>query len=341
MVTLNSVLVVGPTGSVGLALCKRLIEQLPSFKRIAAFNNTERPAGPAKQAILDELHQSGMEIVSGTYNDVSAFRGFEVVMMPLGNSGNFLQPQIIDTAIKAGIRHFYPSEFGGDITVGDNWNQRYYRDKVLTREYLQKCNSELRQHGDGIGWSLVCIGRFMEWSITPYFGWDHINHTAEIYGDENGRQSLIALDELVYHQDLIFKIQTNVHDSVAAFTVLTLLDPFDVEDSRSCQRTYRFAQSSPTWKELFGIMEKVTGHPYRVTYRPVSEAQELQRRAKEMGDEKLESAASHRLVQGTEGTLLPQPWDNSKFPEISKIRGVEEVLKEAFHSEKYKSFYGL
>ena len=133
-----------------------------------------------------------------------------------------------------------------------------------------------------------------------------------------------------------------MHDSVAEFTVLTLLDPFDAEDPHSCQRTYRFSQASPTWKELFGIIEKVTGQPYQVTYRSVSEARELERRAKEMGDEKLESAASHRLVQGTEGTLLPQPWDNYKFPETAKkIRGVEEVLREAFHAEKYKSFYGL
>jgi hypothetical protein len=133
-----------------------------------------------------------------------------------------------------------------------------------------------------------------------------------------------------------------VHDSVVRFTVLTLLDPFDADDPRSCQRTYRFAQASPTWKELFGIMEKVTGQPYQVTYRPVSEAKELERRAKETGDEEMETAASHRLVQGTEGTLLPQPWDNSKFSEVAKkARGVEEVLREAFHSEKYKSFYGL
>ena len=205
MVTLTSVLVIGPTGSVGLALCKKFIERSSSFERIAAFNNTERPTDPAKQAILDELHQSGVEIVSGTYSDVSAFRGFEVIMMPLGNFGNFLQPQVIDTAIKAGVRHFYPSEFGGDLTVGDNWNQRYYRDKVLAREHLEKRDSELRQHGDGVGWSLVCIGRFTEWSIAPYFGWDHVNHTAEIYGNENGRQSLIALDELVYHQEIGFK----------------------------------------------------------------------------------------------------------------------------------------
>jgi len=94
-------------------------------------------------------------------------------------------------------------------------------------------------------------------------------------------------------------------------------------------------------KGLFDIMEKVTGQRYQVTYRPLSEARELERRAKETRDEKLKSATNHRLVQGTEGTLLPQPWDNSKFPEIEKIRDVEGVLGEAFHAEKCKSFYGL
>lgn len=195
MAILTSVLVVGPTGSVGMAVCNALITRKGSFKRIAAFNNTDRPAGPAKQAALDAFAVGGMEIVSGNYSDVSAFQGFDVVMMPLGNFGNFLQPQVIDTAIEAGVRHFYPSEFGADITVGDNWKQRYYRDKVLTREHLMKRDAELRDKDDGLGWSYVCIGRFTEWSIYPRFGWNHVDHTAEIYGTEAGRQSLVALEE--------------------------------------------------------------------------------------------------------------------------------------------------
>lgn len=195
MAVLTSVLVVGPTGSVGTAVCSGLIARKDLFKRIAAFNNTDRPAGPAKQAALDAFANGGMEIVSGNYSDVSAFKGFDVVMMPLGNFGNFLQPGVIDTAIEAGVRHFYPSEFGADVTVGDNWHQRYYRDKVLTREHLMKRDAELREKGDGLGWSYVCIGRFTEWSIYPRFGWNHIEHTAEIYGTETGRQSVIALEE--------------------------------------------------------------------------------------------------------------------------------------------------
>jgi len=197
MAVLTSVLVIGPTGSVGTAVCNALIERKTLFKRIAAFNNTDRSAGAAKRAALDALAKGGMEIVSGTYGDVEAFKGFDAVLMPLGNFGNYLQPQVIDTAVTAGVRHFYPSEFGADITVGENWAQRYYRDKVLTREHLQKRDVELGERGEGLGWSYVCIGRFTEWSIYPRFGWNHVDHTAEVYGNENGRQSLIGLKEYV------------------------------------------------------------------------------------------------------------------------------------------------
>jgi len=58
--------------------------------------------------------------------------------MPLGNHAIKRQPLVIDTAISAGVRHFYPSEFGTDLTAPGNWEERYYRDKVLTREHLQK-----------------------------------------------------------------------------------------------------------------------------------------------------------------------------------------------------------
>lgn len=130
--------------------------------------------------------------------------------------------------------------------------------------------------------------------------------------------------------------------SVATFTVLTLLDPFDPKDPASRQRTYRFASASPTWKELFAIMQHITGKPYEVTYRPVLEARELEQRAKAEHDEELETAASHRLIQGTEGTLLPQPLDNGKFPEAAeKVLGIEEGLRRAWKDEKFRKIYGL
>jgi hypothetical protein len=63
------------------------------------------------------------------------FRGFDCIIMPLGNHALNQQSTIIDAAIAARMRHFYPSEFRPDLLVGQNWTQRYYRDisALITR----------------------------------------------------------------------------------------------------------------------------------------------------------------------------------------------------------------
>jgi hypothetical protein len=191
MTILTSILVIGSTGRFGIDLSHALAVEKHKFKRIAAFNNTDRPASPSREEELSQLAKEGFEIVSGSYTDVGCYQGFDAVIILLGNHGFILQPEIIDTAIEAGVRHFYPSEFGADLLVGENWHQRYYRDKVLTREHLQKRAEDTK----GLGWTLVMVGRLTEWGCGPAFGFDNENHKASIYGTENGRQSLIGTEE--------------------------------------------------------------------------------------------------------------------------------------------------
>lgn len=114
-------------------------------------------------------------------------------MLALGSHGLHLQPHIIDTALTAGVRHFYPSEFGADLQVGSNWTQRYYRYKTLTREHLEA----LKKQGtyEGLGWSYIMTGRFTEWSVIKYFGVDNANAKATIYGSPEKRQSLLSVPE--------------------------------------------------------------------------------------------------------------------------------------------------
>jgi hypothetical protein len=191
MTTLTSIIVIGPTGRFGIDICHALAAKKESFKRLAAFNNTSRPSSPSKDETLDQLKGEGFEIISGDYTDVSCYEGFDCVVIVLGNHALNLQPQIIDTAISAGVRHFYPSEFGADLLAGDNWNQRYYKYKALTREHLEKRSQAV----EGLGWTYVLIGRLTEWSTISSFGFDNKNHKAEIFGTENGRQSLLATEE--------------------------------------------------------------------------------------------------------------------------------------------------
>jgi hypothetical protein len=78
------------------------------------------------------------------------------------------------------VTHFYPSEFGADLTVGDNCNERYYRDKVLTRKHLQKRAAE----NSKFGYTYFLDGRFTEWAPTPHFGIDLKTHCARIVGSQ-------------------------------------------------------------------------------------------------------------------------------------------------------------
>jgi hypothetical protein len=191
MKQLTSILIIGATGHFGYDLCRVLALQKHDFKRIAAFHDTSRPTDAKKDAQLRELETAGLEIVHGTYSTISSFHGFDAVLMPLGNFAMIHQPTIIDTAILAGVRHFYPSEWGADLTVGDNKKQRYYRDKILTREYLEKRGREV----EGLGWTYVTVGRFAEWSVLPGFGFDHRKKTAGVYGTEESQQSLLAIEK--------------------------------------------------------------------------------------------------------------------------------------------------
>jgi hypothetical protein len=116
--------------------------------------------------------------------------------------------------------------------------------------------------------------------------------------------------------------------------------PFDANDAASRQRNFRFHGESPTWHEIFDILQRVTGKSYQVTYLPLDNALAMEAKAKEEKDDQQEMNASHRVVQGSEGTLLPKPYSNNLFPDI-KPKGVEEVFKVASTDAANAEWYGF
>ena len=194
--TKNSILVLGPTGGLGKFLLEELIRRKDEFGKLGAFVDTSRPQSTEKTKALDSLAEQGVVLVKGTYNspnDLSVFSGYHTVIASLGNHAIKFQPGLIETAIAAGVKHWYPSEFGADLTVPGNWEERYYRDKVITRDFLKKKAAE---HAD-FGYTYFLDGRFMEWAPIPHFGINVKTHTAHIVGKPEMLQSLIGIQEYV------------------------------------------------------------------------------------------------------------------------------------------------
>lgn len=316
---LRSILLVGATGeySFGQFVLRQMIQSKKSFDRIGVYVDLDRD-NAAKTPLLARIEAAGLEIVHGNgYGSATPFKGFDCVISFLGNHGLYLQPLLIESAIAAGIRHFYPSEYGADLLVGQNWTQRYYAEKAKTRVHLEKRGEKMPD----LGWTYVLFGRLTEWAVTSHFGFNNRDASAQIYGTPTGQQSLI-----------------NGTDA-AAYLVGTLLDPLP-GSSEGRRRTYRFSESSPTYAVLFEMLRIVTGRDYVVEYLNVETAQLEEGAARERGDVDAELAASHKQIQGRQGTLLPMPWDNSRFPAVN-VLNLKDSLTAAFASPKLRNAYGL
>jgi hypothetical protein len=109
----------------------------------------------------------------------------------LGNHAMKHQLAIIDAAVSVGVTNFYPSEFGSDISQGAYLNNRYFRDKQLTREYLAK----IAEQRKGFGYTLIINGGFAEYAAHPAFGIDPEKRTFDFYGPKGLREPFTGVVE--------------------------------------------------------------------------------------------------------------------------------------------------
>lgn len=104
-----------------------------------------------------------------------------------------LQPAVIELAIEAGVRHFYPSEYGGDFMQDGFVKNRYFRDKIVTRDHLV---AKAKEYPD-FRYTYMITGAFTEWAASSFSGVDLDKHTVNTYGSPDGLQSVSSMFECV------------------------------------------------------------------------------------------------------------------------------------------------
>ena len=126
-----SVLLIGAGGALGGPLLEEFIRQKAKFARIAVLASDE-----PKRAKFAEAEKNGVDIVIGSFLEPTPYRGFDTVLSLVGKPLLRLQPAMIEMAITAGVQHFYPSEFGFDLSQPGLYTYRYFRSKQDTRDHL-------------------------------------------------------------------------------------------------------------------------------------------------------------------------------------------------------------
>jgi hypothetical protein len=111
----------------------------------------------------------------------SIFKGQDAVLSLAGATQIGDQKSYVDAALKAGVKRFIPSEFGGD-TRNDEFNKALplFAGKKSVIEYLKTKESE------GLSWTGIFSGPFYDWGLhVGFLGFDFKTKTANIV--DNGK----------------------------------------------------------------------------------------------------------------------------------------------------------
>ena len=89
---------------------------------------------------------------------LQAFKGQDAIVSTIATASAVQQQSIVDTAIKAGVKRFVPSEFGSDTLNEEAMAilPQYFKGKKETVDYLKKKEKE------GLTWTAFVTGPFFE-----------------------------------------------------------------------------------------------------------------------------------------------------------------------------------
>ncbi|KAJ6466127.1 hypothetical protein C8R47DRAFT_1235034 [Mycena vitilis] len=247
-----AVLIIGASGLVGRPLVQEFLKNKTKFARIAVL------ADPAKVSRFTEVEAQGVEVIVGSFLEAASYQGFDTIISLAGNGAMKLQPGMIDAAIAGGARHFYPSEYGTDLSRGAVGKKRYFRDKIATREHLRLRAREV----PGFAYTLLLTGAFTEAMPSVYSGIDLETHTARPYGTPDALVTVTALPDIVRY--------------LAESVLLPL-------EAGQASRELRVAGETLPFGAFLGLLGDVQGFKYATTYLDPRDAADNQEAARVAG----------------------------------------------------------
>lgn len=222
---MQNILLAGPTGNLGPHLAKALKN---NGKDVFALVRPKTMADPGKILPLKEL---GVHLVEGDLNDQpsleKACKGMDAVISAVGGNEIQLQENLLNAAIKAGVKRFMPSEFGLDPLACERGTCLLFDAKAGFQKKLK---------ASGMDYTMFYTNGFMEfWA----FGLGELGNSPDsghvtVFGSGNVNASMTGLPD------------------IARFTVALLDDP------EMKNREARLTTNEMTQEALIRLWEKIS-----------------------------------------------------------------------------------
>lgn len=159
----TNILLIGATGNLGSLILNHLIGSPAQFK-VTVLTRESSSSAATKDALPSTVT---VRKISSDYPEaelVEAFTGQDVVIGAISMTGMHLQYRIIDAAVAAGVKRYFPTEFGLDELP--DWLvelRPMFRIKHDVRDYL------VTKEKDGLEWTAIVCNVFFEMGITSGF----------------------------------------------------------------------------------------------------------------------------------------------------------------------------
>jgi uncharacterized protein YbjT (DUF2867 family) len=183
------ILVVGATGHLGLAVCRRLAQRADTVRALVRSTSDPR--------IVAEISALGIDLAYGDLQDRpsldAACRGVDSVISSASSIssrvGSYIatvdlegQRNLIEAATGAAVDHFAFVTLSGNMTT----------DSPLNRA---KRTIETSVRDSGMSYTILRSSFFMEYWLSPLIGFDYPNHKATIFGAGENPITWITIDD--------------------------------------------------------------------------------------------------------------------------------------------------
>lgn len=223
----KNVILIGAGGNLGPTILKAFLESSFSVSVLSREGSTS-------------TFPSGVNVIRANYDShdslKKAFQGQDAVISLIGGAAIGDQQKLIDASIAAGVRRFFPSEFGSDTT-----NPRG-REIVPSFEAKLGAVTYLKSREDAISWTSLVTGPFFDWGVkVGFLGFKIQDKTATIF--DSG--------------DAVFSTTNLLYIGKALVAAL------EKADETKNQYVY-ISEFQTTQNELLKLAEKVSGEKFTV-----------------------------------------------------------------------------